>query len=348
MSLSASLTVDLGAVVRNWRALDALSEPACETAAVVKADGYGCGAGVVGQALARAGARTFFVAVPREGAVLRDAIGPGPAIYILGGYGRDEADLYRTHDLRAVLNSADQARWWFKDLIGPAAIQIDTGMNRLGMEADEFAGLGALPPSIDLLMSHMGNADDPPHPMNVAQLAEFRRMTDGLSVRKSLSATAGLLLGPDWQFDLTRMGIGLYGGWPYLDAERVVTVEAPIIQIRDVARGESVGYGSTWVAERPSRIATISAGYADGLIRALSSGASAHLNGQVVPFAGRVSMDLITLDVTDIDCAPGGRIELLGPNQSIDDLASAAGTIGHEILTSLGARYARRYIEADG
>lgn len=346
MSLSATLTVDLDAIVRNWRTLDALSAPDCDTAAVVKADGYGCGAGPVGQALARAGAQTFFVAVPREGAVLRDAIGHGPAIYILGGYGRDEADLYRTHELKPVLNSADQAQWWFKDLIGPAAIQIDTGMNRLGMEADEFFAMGSLPDTVDLVMSHMGNADDPPHAMNASQLAEFRRMTEGVSARKSLSATAGLLLGADWHFDMTRMGIGLYGGWPFLEAERVVAIEAPIIQIRDVAQGENVGYGSTWVAERPSRIATISAGYADGLIRALSAGANAYLNGQVVPFAGRVSMDLVTLDVTDIDCAPGDQVELLGPTQGIDVLASAAGTIGHEILTSLGARYARRYVGA--
>lgn len=343
-SLAAKLTVDLEALAANWAALDALSAPEVETAAVVKGDGYGCGAVQVGQALRRDGVRTFFVAVPSEGVILREAVGPDPIIYILGGYGQDELFDYQVHDLRPVLNSSAQARAWFEDDNGPCAVQIDSGMNRLGMEADEFASLGSLPESVGLIMSHMGNADDPGHPMNAQQLAEFSRMLAGQSIPLSLSATAGLLLGPEYHFNLTRMGIGLYGGWPFEQARRVVTVEAPVIQIRDLAKGENVGYGSTWIASRPSRIATISAGYADGLIRALGAGASCYLNGEPVPTAGRVSMDLITLDVTDVACTPGDRVEILGPNQSIDDLARAAGTIGHEILTSLGRRYGRDYV----
>lgn len=343
-SLSARLHVDLEALTANWAALDALSAPNTETAAVVKGDGYGCGAVQVGQALRRDGVRTFFVAVPSEGVILREAIGPDPAIYILGGYGQEELFEYRMHELRPVLNSALQARAWFADDNGPCAVQIDSGMNRLGMEADEFAALGPLPETVDLIMSHMGNADDPGHPMNAQQLAEFTRMLAGQTTRLSLSATAGLLLGPEYHFDMVRAGIGLYGGWPYRDARKVVDVIAPIIQIRDLAVGENVGYGATWVAERTSRIATISAGYADGLIRALSNGANVYLKGRRIPLAGRVSMDLITLDVTDIDCAPGDRVEILGSNQSIDDLAQAAGTIGHEVLTSLGRRYARSYL----
>lgn len=342
-SLTARLCVNLGAIVENWRALDAMTAPDCETAAVVKGDGYGCGAVPVGRALADAGVRTFFVAVPSEAAILRAAVGAAPVIYVLGGYGAAEDALYRQHALRPVLNSADQARAWFAGFNGPAAIQLDTGMNRLGMEADEFASLGPLPGTVDLVMSHMGCADAPGHEMNDVQLRAFREMTDHLAVRRSLSATAGLLLGPDWRFDLTRMGIGLYGGWPYEAARRVVTVEAPVIQIRDLAAGESVGYGASFVARRPTRIATISAGYADGLIRAMGAGATGFVDGQPVPFAGRVSMDLITLDVTGCDCAPGDMVEILGPNQSIDDLARSAGTIGHEILTSLGSRYARTY-----
>ncbi|MEM1298753.1 MAG: alanine racemase [Pseudomonadota bacterium] len=345
-ALSSALTVNLGALVGNWRKLDTMVGEGCEAAAVVKGDGYGCGAVAVGQALARAGVRTFFVAVPSEGAVLRAAIGAGPAIYILGGYGRAEAALYRDHDLRPVLNSAEQYRDWFAGPGGAAALQLDTGMNRLGMEADELASLGTVSPNIDLVMSHMGCADAPGHPVTAQQLTAFREMTAGMACRKSLSATAGTLLGPEFHFDMVRIGIGLYGGWPFEDAERVVTVEAPVIQIRDLSVGESVGYGATWVAERPSRIATISAGYADGLIRYLSHGAKAFIAGQVVPFAGRVSMDLITLDVTDVNCAPGDMVEILGPHQSIDDLAKDAGTIGHEVLTSLGARYQRRYLEA--
>lgn len=345
-SLTARLTVDLEALTRNWAALDRLSRPECETAAVVKGDGYGCGLVRVGQALARDGVTTFFVAVPSEGAILREAIGPYPAIYVLGGYGRAEQFEYRMHNLRPVLNSLRQATEWFDDENAPCAVQIDTGMNRLGMEADEFAQLGdALPAMVDLVMSHMGNADVPGHPMNDRQLAEFRRMVESRGQREnSLSATAGLLLGPDYHFDMCRMGIGLYGGWPYTDAQRVVTIEAPVIQVRELAVGENVGYGATWVAQRPSRIATISAGYADGLIRAMGNGMmTGFVHGHPAPFAGRVSMDLVTLDVTDIPCSPGDPVELIGPNQSIDHVAHAAGTIGHEILTSLGSRYERTY-----
>ena len=343
-SLAAQLTIDLDAIVANWRTLDAKTALNCTTAAVVKADAYGCGTASVGRALARAGVNTFFVAVPAEGAALRAAIGPSPLIYILGGYGRDQHGLYQANALRPCLNSARQYKDWLLDGGGPAGIQLDTGMNRLGMEADELTSLGPLSADIDLLMSHMGNADEPGHPLNADQNAEFRRLTDDLSGLKSLSATAGLLLGKDYHFDMTRMGIGLYGGWPFLEAKRVVTVETPIIQTRDLAAGETVGYGATFTAERPTKIATISAGYADGLIRALSNGATAFIHNHPVPLAGRVSMDLITLDVTEAPrCAPGDMVELLGPNQSIDDLAKAAGTIGHEILTSLGSRYARHY-----
>ena len=346
MSLRAVLTIDLDAIVANWRALDARSASNVRTAAVVKADAYGCGATSVGPALAKAGVDAFFVALPHEGAALRREVGPDATIYILGGYaaGDCRAD-YANNNLRPCLNSALQARNWFSDHPGaPAAVQLDTGMNRLGMEAAEFAALGPLPDSIRLIMSHLGCADDPQSPHNAAQLAEFHRLTDGLDIPGSLSATAGLLLGPEYHGDLTRIGIGLYGGWPFLEAKPVVRIDAPIIQVRDLAPGETVGYGATWSARRPSRIATISAGYADGLIRALSNGCSGFVDGRPVPFAGRVSMDLITLDVTDCDCAPGDPVELLGPNQSIDTLANAAGTIGHEILTALGARYTRAYI----
>ncbi len=269
MSLRARLTVDLGAIVANWRALDALTPPGCETAAVVKGNGYGCGAAQVGRALARAGVRTFFVAVAFEGERLRDAVGPAPAIYVLAGYSRETTARYAAHDLRPVLNSASQARAWFEARPGaPAAVQVDTGMNRLGMEADEFAGLGPLPDAVRLVMSHMGCADDAAHPMNGAQLAEFLRLTDGAGQPRSLSATAGMLLGPDYQFDMARPGIGLFGGLPFAQARPVVALEAPIIQIRDLAPGESVGYAAAWTAARPSRIATVGLGYADGLIRA--------------------------------------------------------------------------------
>lgn len=347
MSLRARLTIDLDAITANWRGLDALTGPECETAAVVKADGYGLGAASVGPALARSGVRTFFVAVAAEGEALRAAIGPDPTVYVLSGYSRETLSRYIAQDLRPVLNSAAQARAWFADRPGaPAAVQLDTGMNRLGMEADEFASLGALPASVRLTMSHMGCADEPGHPLNEAQLAQFRRLTDGIGCPRSLSATAGILLGPDWHFDLVRPGIGLYGGWPYTQARPVVKLEAPIIQIRQLAPGERVGYAASWTADRPSRIATIGLGYADGLIRAGSGRGRGFIDGQTVPFAGRVSMDLITLNVTDVPCAPGDMVEILGPNQGIDTLAEAAGTIGHEVLTAMRHRCRREYVGA--
>ncbi|MHA1530082.1 MAG: alanine racemase [Alphaproteobacteria bacterium] len=380
MTLSADLAIDLDAIAANWRALDALSAPEVETATVVKADAYGCGARQVGPALARAGARTFFVALPGEGAELREALGPDPIIYILGGYapappphptrppppsggreregGRIEPEtaqiepdhpLYATHSLRPILNSAAQAAAWFTDHPrAPCAIQLDTGMNRLGMEAAELASLGPLPPAVQLVMSHLACADDPGHHQNPAQLAEFTRLSESLpGIPRSLAATAGILLGPGYLFDMTRPGIGLYGGWPFTSARPVVSLHLPIIQIREVAPGETVGYGAAWRAPRAARIATLSSGYADGLMRSLSCGATGYLDGQPLPFTGRVSMDLIGLDVTGCPAAaPGAMVEIVGPHQSIDDLAAAAGTIGHEILTSLGSRYRRRYTGA--
>jgi alanine racemase len=197
-------------------------------------------------------------------------------------------------------------------------------------------------------MSHLACADEPGHPQNPAQLAEFTRLTEALGdIPRSFAATAGLLLDPGYHFEMVRLGIGLYGGWPFTAARPVVSLHLPIIQIREVAPGGTVGYGATWTAQRRSRIATLSGGYADGLIRALGGGTAGYLDGQPLPFAGRVSMDLIGLDVTDCPAAAAGAmVEILGPQQSIDDLAAAAGTIGHEILTSLGSRYRRRYTEA--
>lgn len=370
MTLGGELTIGLDAIAANWRALDALTPPGTETAAVVKADAYGCGARQAGPALAGAGARTFFVALPEEGAGLRDTLGPDPAIYILAGYPArstasrpdaaqpapswlgedgergDPRTLYQNHALRPVLNSAAQASAWFRDRPGaPCAIQLDTGMNRLGMEAAEFASLGPLPASVRLVMSHLACADDPGHPQNPAQLSEFARLTGPLGdIPLSLAATGGILLGPGYHFAMTRAGIGLYGGFPFTSARPVISLRLPVIQVRDAAPRETVGYGAAWTARRPSRIATLSGGYADGLIRAMGGGATGYLDGQPLPFAGRVSMDLITLDVTDCPAAsPGAMIEILGPHQTIDDLAASAGTIGHELLTSLGTRFQRRY-----
>jgi alanine racemase len=338
---TATLTIDLAAIAANWRALDAMT--GCETAAVVKADGYGLGGAAVARTLAGAGARQFFVAVAREGAAIRAALGPGPRIFVFSGHMAGDAELIRDHDLVPMLNSVDQMLRHLEALPGHAfGVQLDTGMNRLGMEPAEWAALRdiAVQQGPALILSHLACADAPDHPMNAAQLAAFREMTDGLDVPRSLAATGGILLGPDYHFDLTRPGVGLYGGLPFAEARPVVRLDLPVIQIRDVAAGETVGYGNSWTAARHSRIATLSAGYADGLIRAMGPKAVAFAGNIACPFVGRVSMDLVTADVTDAGGDPV-VLSLLNETQGVDDVADAAGTIGYEILTSLGARYVR-------
>lgn len=337
------LTIDLQAVVANWRALDALSGQA-RAAAVVKANSYGLGADRVAPALYAAGARDFFVALAPEGRAIRPLLGNDARIFVLSGHMEGE-DLT---GLVPVLNSPAQ---FFRDRAlrprGQFAIQLDTGMNRLGFEAGEWAAVRseALSLGPQLVMSHLACADEPGHPANAGQLAAFREMTEGVTVPRSLAATGGILLGPDFHFDITRPGIGLYGGLPYADALPVVRLSLPVIQTRQILPGESVGYGYSWTVSAPRRIATLAAGYADGLFRRLSSGPDGPVvrlfaGDRAVPLVGRVSMDLITVDVTDLPDVPA-TLELIGPHQTVDRLADACGTIGYEILTSLGDRYSR-------
>lgn len=342
---TSTLTIDLGAVVANWRALDALTD--VETAAVVKANGYGLGAPSVSRALAKAGVRTFFVAVAEEGASLRSALGSGPTINVFSGHMAGDADNIRDAELTPMINSVDQMLRHVESLpAAPFGIQLDSGMNRLGMEPSEWSALRdiALAQQPTLIMSHLACADEPNHPMNVRQLQVFHEMTDGLDVPRSLAATGGVLLGSDYHFDMTRPGIGLYGALPFEAAQHVVTIDLPVIQLREVAVGESVGYANAWIAQRPSIVATVSAGYADGLIRAIGAGATVTAMGKTLPVIGRVSMDLITVDITDLNAAVE-TLQLLGPNQTVDMLARHADTIGYEILTSLGNRYTRTYLE---
>ncbi|MDB9801365.1 MAG: alanine racemase [Yoonia sp.] len=336
------ITIDLDAIIANWRALDKMSKS--ETAAVVKADGYGLGAGRVAKALAKAGARKFFVAVAEEGAILRQALGEGPQINILSGHMSGDTDMIGDLDLTPMLNSIDQISRHFEALPGHAfGIQLDTGMNRLGMEWDEWGAIAeiALAQHPTLVMSHLACADEPDHPMNAFQLDVFHQMTDGISVPRSLAATGGILLGKDYHFDMTRPGIGLFGGLPFENARHVVQMDLPVIQIRNLNAGEVVGYGNAWQAERPSRIATISAGYADGLLRSMSDKATLYYGDEPCTLVGRVSMDLLTVDVTDLSEDPHA-LTILGAQQTVDQLARVAGTIGYEILTSLGNRYTRR------
>ncbi len=344
---SGTLTIDLDAIAINWRALDRASASGVQTAAVVKANGYGLGTARVAQTLARAGARRFFVALAEEGAALRQALGPGPQICVLSGHMAGGTGMIGDLDLTPMLNALDQVTRHLEALPGHAfGVQLDTGMNRLGMETAEWEALAPylLEAGPEVLMSHLACADDPDHPMNERQLAQFHAMTDGTGVPRSFAATGGILLGPRYHFDLTRPGIGLYGGRPYEGAAPVVTLSLPVIQTRQVEPDEVVGYAATWTAEAPSMIATVAAGYADGLLRGLSNMAVLWAGHVPCPLVGRVSMDLITVDISHLAHVPVS-LDILGPHQSVDDLADAAGTIGYEVLTSLGARYARRYIE---
>jgi alanine racemase len=359
MAPRAVLTVDLGAIAANWAAL-AARHPGGAVAGVVKADAYGLGAAPVARALLAAGCRHFFVAHLAEGVAVRAALGPGPMVAVLNGFppGADAGA-----GLLPVLNSlADAAAWTAAARAAgralPAILHIDTGMARLGLEAREVARLAAEPAllaGLDLrfVMTHLACADEPEHPLNAMQLARFEAACARLppAVReapRSLANSSGLFLGPRFASDLARPGCALYGVNPTPGVpnpmRQVASLVAPVLQLREVAAGESVGYGATWVAARPSRIATVAAGYADGYLRALSGRAAGSFAGQAVPLVGRVSMDLTTFDVTEaLGIAPGDMIELIGPDNTPDDVAARAGTIGYEILTALGARYRREY-----
>ena len=337
------LVIDIAAIQANWRALAARAGSA-RPGAVVKADAYGLGALRVAPALYQAGARDFFVALASEGRAIRPHLADDARIFVLSGH-MEGADLT---GLIPVLNSPEQ---FFRDRAlrprGPFGIQLDSGMNRLGMEAGEWAALRteALAAGPQLVMSHLACADEPEHAANAQQLAAFRAMTEGVSAPLSFAATGGILLGPDYHFDIVRPGVGIYVGAPFTDAQPVVTLSLPVVQTREVKPGESVGYGYSWTAARPSRVATVAAGYADGLARALARDGKLRLwaGERACPVIGRISMDLITVDVTDLPDMPAA-LEILNARQGVDALAALGGSIGYEILTSLGRRYERTYL----
>lgn len=338
------LTIDLDAVAANWAALARLAATA-ETAATVKADAYGLGAAPVARRLAAAGARSFCVALAEEGAGLRRALGPGPEILVYAGHMAGDAPLLRDHGLTPVLNDPAQFARHRAALPGhPFAVMLDTGMNRLGLAPSDWAALRAevLAARPRAILSHLACADDPGHPMNARQRDAFAALTADCGCPRSLSATGGVLLGAAWHFDLVRPGVGLYGGAPFAAAAPVLALELPVVQVRTVGAGESVGYAATWVAQAETRVAVVAGGYADGLMRALSGRGRLWAGDAPCPILGRVSMDLIAADVSALPEVPEA-LAALGPRQGVDDLAEAAGTIGYEILTSLGDRYARLY-----
>lgn len=346
---AAVLGVDLGAIVANWRSLAARAAPAV-CAAVVKADAYGLGAEHVAPALARAGCRQFFVAHPAEGVALRRVLGAGPGIAVLHGPPPGGAPAFAAHDLLPVLNSVAQAEAWAAfDAARPCILQIDSLMHRLGVPAEELGHLPALP-GLRLVMSHLACADTPSHPANAAQLAAFRaRAGRWPDVPRSLAASSGIFLGPDWHFDLVRPGAALYGLAPAPGANPmrpVLRLQAPVVQTRVVPAGDGVGYGHAWHAAVPARIATLAIGYADGLPRSLGGHGAVWLDGQRLPLVGRVSMDSVTVDVSALPeeaVRPGTLLDLIGPDCDADALAAAGGTIGYELLTRLGRRFRRRY-----
>lgn len=361
---TAVLTIDLGALTANYRRLRELAAPA-ECGAVVKADAYGLGMAQAAPALARAGCETFFVATLAEARELR-ALLPDATIYVFSGLLPGTADIYRAHDLRPVLNSAEEIGEWASFCVGrgeklACAVHVDSGMNRLGLSAaeiDQVAGTEVWQTfKLALVMSHLACADEPDHAKNEAQ----RKLFDEARARlpralASLANSAGILLGPDFVYDLARPGIALYGGNPRRAEdnpfEPVVHLAGRILQLRDAGPGETVGYGATRTLHRPTRVAVVSVGYADGVFRALSAGDGepafiAYAGPHPAPILGRVSMDLVTIDVSEVPeeaARRGAFVELIGPNAPVGTMARHAGTIDYEILTNLGRRALRRYI----
>ena len=353
------LEVDLTGVAANWRLLAALVAPA-ECAAVVKADAYGLGAPQVSAALAAAGCRLFFVATLDEAIAVRDRLPASCEIAVLNGPLPGSTGEFVFHRLIPVLNEPGQIADWAELARrhgGLAAmLHVDTGMARLGLTAPEFARLVEQRPQESAirwhgLMSHLACADQSLHPLNDLQHTRFAAMCrhfDGLPA--SLAASSGIFLGRRFHFDFVRPGAALYGINPQPDTpnplRQVVRLKGRILQVREVERGESVGYGAAHVMERPGRLATVAVGYADGWLRSLSHRGSGRLGGKRLPLLGRVSMDLVVFDVTAADpslARPGGFIELLDDDYGVDAAAADAGTIGYEILTALGRRYHRAY-----
>lgn len=350
----AILTIDLDAIRENYRRLKArLRGVPC--AAVVKADGYGLGAAVVSSALGKEGCRSFFVAQASEGIALRRALGGGPDILVLNGIHPGAEDECAAAGLVAVANSAAQLAAWrtvARRRGGrlPVAVQVDSGMSRLGMPPAEVEALG--PDALDglelkLVMSHLACADEPDNPVNEKQRIAFEGLRRKLPpAPASLANSSGIFLGDAYHYDLARPGAALYGVNPAPGkpnpVRQVLRLEAKVIQTRELTADIGIGYGHAYRTTAPLRTATIALGYADGWPR--RAGAAAWLDGVRLPFAGRVSMDSIVLDVSALPpdrLRPGDLVELIGPRQTVDDLAAVAGTIGYEILTGLGARFHR-------
>jgi alanine racemase len=355
MDALARVEIDLAALGRNYRLLAEAALPgAC--GAVVKANAYGLGVGRVARKLHDVGCRHFFVATPAEGLELRELLSGDEEILVFDGLaGAAPAELVAAR-LTPVLNTRADLEAWAGT--GPAAVHIDSGMSRLGLSSHDVDALRLMAdraPAVDVryVLTHLACGDEPDHPLNRVQLQAFNESRQlWPKARTSIGNSAGILLGGEYCSDLARPGIGIYGGNPFRvhasPVEPVVTVRARVLQLRDVAAGTSIGYGASFVAETGMRIATLAVGYADGYPRSLSNCGVAIVAGRRVPVVGRVSMDLICVDVTALgrdEVAIGDWATLVGEGIAIDELATLAGTISYEILTSLGSRPERVYLD---
>ncbi len=353
------LTVDLGAIRRNYHRLRAAS-PNSEVAGVVKADGYGLGAVPVVRALLAEGCRKLFVAHLSEALALRPIVPADVDLIVLHGAPPGGEAACAEQHIHPVLNSRAQVLAWSSlaqrtRTVLPAYLQLDTGMTRFGLSESDLPWLNETPGvlfgiGLRCVMSHLACADTPEHPANAAQIAAFNRMRKALPpLPASLAASSGIFLGAAAQFDIVRPGAALYGINPVPGCgnpmERVVRLDAVVMQVREVGAGVAVGYGHTAVTERPTRLATLAVGYADGFRRSLAGTAAAWFGDAPLKLVGRVSMDSMVVDATGMDLFPGALVELIGPHCEVDDLATNAGTIGYEMLTSLGQRFVRRITE---
>lgn len=336
---SGYLQINKTSLINNLKKLQRLSN--AETGAVVKADAYGLGAYNITKILAQNGVKTYFVAMVDEAKIIRESLGDSPKIYVFSGLLEEDTKKFINYNARPILNSLDQVAFHklnSKSL--PFAIQIETGINRLGITAKDWSNDLAI--GADFVMSHLACADEPGNTENQDQLNKFINMTSEIKTPKSLSATAGILLGRNYHFDLTRPGIGLYGGFPFTDSDQVISVDLPIIQTKLVSKGETIGYGAKHTFLKDTIVATVSAGYADGIFRRLTDNLVLYDGNIPCKCVGRISMDLITVDISHLDKTPN-TLSFIGPHQSIDQVATLANTIGHEVLTSIGTRYNRVY-----
>ncbi|MEL7488508.1 MAG: alanine racemase [Pseudomonadota bacterium] len=353
------VAVDLAALTGNFHRV-AKATPNATPAAVVKCDAYGLGLVAVSRTLAiKEKCRIFFVAHAETGARLRAAladIAPQAEIFIFNGPFEDTLELFRNHRLTPVLNSLEQVRFWATAEPGaPAAVHVDTGMNRLGLPEEEIAAVRSIPDlSVNVIMSHFACASTPGAPMLDTQYAAFRRIAAAFpGARASLASTGGAMISKDYGFDLTRLGVGVYGvgpfDGPHPEIQPVARLVAPVIQVRRIPAGATTGYDQTFLLERDSVLATVALGYGDGFPRAGSNKARVFLAGAPCPIVGRISMDLIVIDATDAPrpVATGDEAEFYGPALPIEAAAAACGTIGYELLTGLGPRVERRYLWND-